>query len=89
MVILMASQSGTAGESLLAIRVRTFVRSFAGMNAPVSCERARVTKGLFKVNILILDSQNFGKYLPFRNARTYGASRQYALSCERSKQTAG
>jgi len=40
MMILMTGQRCAAGKCLLAVRVRAFVRSLAGMDPSVPCQRA-------------------------------------------------
>lgn len=46
-MVLMSRQGCSTGEGFLAIGIRTFVRSLAGMDATMSRQRARVAERLF------------------------------------------
>lgn len=46
MMILVACQSGSSGESLLTIGIWALVWTLSGMNAPMSSKRTGITKGL-------------------------------------------
>ena len=47
-VVLMAGQGGTAGEGLLAVRIRTLVGALSGVDSAMSCERRGITKRLYE-----------------------------------------
>lgn len=92
-VVLVPSEGGTTGESLLACGVRTLVRSLSRMDATMPSKRAGITKGLRISDVSSLPWPTNGHfqqfiYSPFHNARTCAASRQYEHADEQSRPNA-
>jgi hypothetical protein len=73
MVVLVTRQGSATCERLLAVRVGTFVRALAGVDATVTSQRARVTEGLG--GGLEKASKHATGNVPCRNAHTCGVSR--------------
>lgn len=84
----MAREGRAACERLLAIGVWTFVWSFAGVDSPVTSQRARIAEWLWE-RLLARDrkSPRVCICLPSRIVRTCAASRQCARESGPSKRT--
>ncbi len=87
----MSGQRRSTGEGLLAVGVWAFVRPFAGMDAAVSRQRARVTERLIRpppASQIHSIRTSLRPDVPCYNAHTYEVFHRYELGRVRSRQIA-